>query len=71
MGDHRLQRKIALEGHKFTPREALEAGLVDHLVTGNTADILTKAEELADGVSVNAKEGALGLIKVSSTFNIV
>jgi len=63
IGDHRLHRKIALEGHRFTPKEALAAGLVDHLVTGNTADILAKAEQLADDVSVNAKEGVWGLIK--------
>ena len=65
VGDHRLHRKIALEGHRFTPKEALAAGLVDHLVTGNAADILAKAEQLADEVSVNAKEGVWGLIKVT------
>ncbi|KAF8222085.1 ClpP/crotonase [Tricholoma matsutake] len=63
VGDHRLQRKIALEGHRFTQKEALEAGLVDHLVTGNTASIVAKAEELAQEVSANAKEGVWGLIK--------
>ena len=64
MGDHRLQRKIALEGHKFTPKEAHEEGLLDYLVPGNTADIMAKAEELADRVSGNAQEGVWGLIKV-------
>jgi len=52
-----------LEGHRFTPKEALEAGLVDHIVNGRTAEIIAKAEELANSVSVNAKEGVWGLIK--------
>ncbi|KAF8222086.1 hypothetical protein L208DRAFT_1382011 [Tricholoma matsutake] len=63
VGDHRLHRKIALEGHRFTPKEALDVGLVDHLVTGNTANIVAKAEDLAQEVSANAKEGVWGLIK--------
>ncbi|KAK0485093.1 ClpP/crotonase-like domain-containing protein [Armillaria novae-zelandiae] len=63
IGDARLHRKIALEGHKFTPKEALEAGLVDHIVAGNTADVLAKAEEVARTNSVNARHGVWGLIK--------
>jgi len=59
-----LHRKIALEGHRFTPSEALEVGLVDHLVKGNTAGILTKAEEVAESVSPLAKDGVWGDIKV-------
>ena len=69
LGDHALHRKIALEGHRFTPKEALAVGLVDHLVTGNTADILAKAEQLADDASINAKEGVWGLIKVYGAFH--
>jgi enoyl-CoA hydratase/carnithine racemase len=68
VGDHRLHRKIALEGHRFTPQEALEAGLLDYLVTGNTADVYAKAEELANEVSASARGGVWGLIKVSSAF---
>ncbi|KAG6832820.1 hypothetical protein H0H92_009439 [Tricholoma furcatifolium] len=63
VGDHRLQRKIALEGHRFTPKEAYDDGLVDHLITGKTADVLAKAEEIADKFSSNAQGGTWGLIK--------
>lgn len=63
-GDHTLLRKIALEGHRFTPPEALKAGIVDHIVTGDTDAVLAKAEEVAAKVGSNAKEGAWGLIKV-------
>ncbi|KAG6861998.1 hypothetical protein C0995_008185 [Termitomyces sp. Mi166 len=63
VGDHRLQRKIALEGHRFTAKEAYSDGLLDHLVTGETADILAKAEEVADKFGVNAQGGVWGLIK--------
>ncbi|EAU85527.1 hypothetical protein CC1G_06428 [Coprinopsis cinerea okayama7 len=62
-GDHRLVRKIALEGHRFTPPEALADGLLDHIVNGKTADVLAKAEEVAERVSMNASAGAWGLIK--------
>lgn len=59
-----VHRKIALEGHRFTPREALEAGLVDYIAEGNTAAVLAKAEEVAESVSSLSKEGVWGLIKV-------
>ncbi|KAF9453438.1 ClpP/crotonase [Macrolepiota fuliginosa MF-IS2] len=62
-GDHRLHRKIALEGHRFIPTEALTDGILDHLVTGNTAAVLSKAEEVADNLSINASAGVWGLIK--------
>ncbi|PPQ63845.1 hypothetical protein CVT24_009058 [Panaeolus cyanescens] len=62
-GDHRLHRKIALEGHRFTAPEALADGILDHIVNGKTADILAKAEEVADSVSGNAALGVWGLIK--------
>jgi Delta3-Delta2-enoyl-CoA isomerase len=70
VGDHRLQRRIALEGHRFTPKEALEVGLVDYIVNGKTADIMAKSEELAQEVAGYAREGVWGLIKVSDAFNI-
>jgi len=63
VADARLHRKIALEGHRFTPPEALAAGIIDHTVNGNTEAILAKAEELASSVSSYAQEGAWGLIK--------
>ncbi|KAF9561946.1 ClpP/crotonase [Agrocybe pediades] len=63
IGDHRLHRKIALEGHRYTAPEALADGLLDYIVKGNTADILAKAEEVADRVSGNAASGVWGLIK--------
>ncbi|KDQ57235.1 hypothetical protein JAAARDRAFT_70164 [Jaapia argillacea MUCL 33604] len=63
IGDARLHRKIALEGHRFTPAEALEVGLVDSIVKGDTAAILEKAQEVADRVCGNASAGVWGLIK--------
>jgi len=63
VSDPKLHRKIALEGHRFSPKEALEAGFVDHLVQGNTAAVLAKAEEVAESVSPLAKEGVWGVIK--------
>jgi len=63
IGDGRLHRKIALEGSRFTPSEALEAGFLDHIVNGNTAAVLSKAEEVANAVSMNAQSGVWGLIK--------
>ena len=63
-GDHRLHRKIALEGHRYTAEEALQDGILDCIVKGKTVDILAKAEEVADRFSGNAKMGAWGLIKV-------
>ncbi|KAF9048516.1 ClpP/crotonase-like domain-containing protein [Panaeolus papilionaceus] len=62
-GDHRLHRKIALEGHRFTAPEALADGILDYIVKGNTADVLAKAEQVADQVSDNAARGVWGLIK--------
>lgn len=65
VGDHRLQRKIALEGYRFTPEEALAHGLVDHIVAGGTRAILAKAEEIAECISANAQPGAWGMVKVN------
>jgi enoyl-CoA hydratase/carnithine racemase len=64
VGDGRLQLKIALEGHRFTPQEALDAGLVDHIVAGNTETVLARAVSLADGVGPIANQGVWGIIKV-------
>ncbi|KAE9408376.1 ClpP/crotonase [Gymnopus androsaceus JB14] len=62
-GSDPLKRKIALEGQRFTPQEALEAGIVDYIVAGDTAAVLTRAEELADQWSVYAQGGVWGSIK--------
>jgi enoyl-CoA hydratase/carnithine racemase len=70
IGDAILHRKIALEGHRFTPKEALAAGLVDHIVPGDSAEaVVRKARELAESVDSLAKAGAWGLIKVNPTFH--
>ncbi|KAJ3512883.1 hypothetical protein NLJ89_g3265 [Agrocybe chaxingu] len=71
LGDHRLHRKIALEGHKFTPQEALQDGILDHIVKGKTADVLAKAEEVAERVGGNASMGVWGLIKSNIYFNTI
>lgn len=63
--DQQLHRKIALEGARFTPAEALKAGFIDHAVPGTSADMLAKAEDLAANVSGLAKGGVWGVIKVS------
>ncbi|KAJ6570215.1 ClpP/crotonase-like domain-containing protein [Mycena vulgaris] len=63
IGSPQVRRKIALEGHRFSPKEALEAGIVDQLASGDTAAVLAKAEELALTVGVKAQAGVWGLIK--------
>jgi len=63
VGDLRIQRKIALEGARFTPAEALKAGLLDYIVPGNTEDMINKATEMAGTVSGLAKGGVWGVIK--------
>ncbi|KIM39981.1 hypothetical protein M413DRAFT_446881 [Hebeloma cylindrosporum] len=65
IGDHRLHRKIAIEGHRYTAPEALEDGILDYIVKGKTADILAKAEEIADKFGGNAVMGVWGLIKAN------
>lgn len=68
---HYLHRKIALEGHRFSPSEAQKDGLVDFLVGSDyvakgavEGGVLGKATELADKVGGSAKGGVWGLIKV-------
>ena len=65
IGDHRLYRKIALEGHRYTSPEALQDGILDYIVKGKTVDILAKAEEIADKFGGNAVTGVWGLIRVN------
>lgn len=61
--DARVQRKIALEGHRFTPQEALDAGIVDFLVPGDTEAVITKAQQVGESMSNMTKAGAWGVIK--------
>lgn len=61
-------RKITMEGHRFTPQEALAAGIIDEVVGGGTGPLLQRAEALADTVGANAQTGVWGLLKVSMSF---
>lgn len=65
VADPRIQRKIGLEGHRFTAQEAFQAGFVDVVASGDTEDIIKKAQELGEVVGANATLGAWGLIRVS------
>lgn len=56
-------RKTLLEGHRFTPAEAIEAGLVDGAVTGGTDAILEKSQALATRVGALSKTGTWGLLR--------
>lgn len=60
-------RKIAQEGHRFTPSEALQAGIIDETVRGGTEDVLASALKLAETKASMAKGGVWGLIKVSQS----
>jgi Delta3-Delta2-enoyl-CoA isomerase len=64
VGDPLVHRKIALEGHRFSPKEALEYGLVDEVVSGGTEALLEKAIQIAESKAPMAKTGVFGLIKV-------
>lgn len=70
VSDPSVRRRIALEGHRFTPSEALAAGLVDRLATCEgtgaelgTENVLQEAMKLAKEVSVLPKQGVWGSIK--------
>ncbi|KAI0806326.1 ClpP/crotonase-like domain-containing protein [Irpex lacteus] len=63
VADPRIQRKIGLEGHRFTAQEAFQAGFVDVVASGDTEDIIKKAQELGEVVGANATLGAWGLIR--------
>ncbi|KAL7279063.1 hypothetical protein ACG7TL_006899 [Trametes sanguinea] len=56
-----ILRKIILEGHRFTPKEALTAGLVDRIVPGNTETIIAEAQALAESLHSLPTKGAWGL----------
>ncbi|EPT02872.1 hypothetical protein FOMPIDRAFT_1117410 [Fomitopsis schrenkii] len=61
--DAKVLRKIALEGHRFTPQEALEAGLVDRIVKGDTETIIDKARQVGEAASAMSVSGVWGVIK--------
>jgi len=56
-------RRFALEGHRFTPSEARDAGLVDEIVSGGTQGVLKRAREIAEDKAPKAREGVWGVIK--------
>ncbi|KAH9004955.1 ClpP/crotonase-like domain-containing protein [Lactarius hatsudake] len=55
--------RFVVEGHRFTPMEARDAGLVDEIVAGGTSGVLKRAHEIAQEKSPKAREGVWGLIK--------
>ena len=59
-------RSLALEGHRFTPPEARDAGLVDEVVSGGTQGVLKRAQEIAEEKAPKAREGVWGVIKVQN-----
>jgi len=56
-------RRFMLEGHRFTPPEARDAGLVDEIVPGGTRGVLKRALEIAEEKAPKAREGVWGVIK--------
>ncbi|KAG8739094.1 hypothetical protein FRC11_000925 [Ceratobasidium sp. 423] len=62
-----LMRKTVLEGYRFTPKELLDAEVVDAVVDGGNEKVLERAIALATAMSGNARGGAWGLIKVGIT----
>lgn len=66
-----IRRKIALEGHRFTPKEALDAEIVDELVGGTTEDVLARALALAESKAPLAQQGVWGLIKTEVYRDVV
>ncbi|EJD06973.1 ClpP/crotonase [Fomitiporia mediterranea MF3/22] len=60
----RTLRKLALEGHRFTPQEALKEGIIDVVADGSSTEaVLAAAKALALERAENAKTGVWGLIK--------
>jgi hypothetical protein len=59
-----LHRAVALEGHRFTPQDALAAGLVDELAGPNTEAVLAAACKRAAQAAPRARTGVWGIIKV-------
>lgn len=68
--DAQTLRNIALEGHRFTPQEALESRLVDHIVPGDTEAVLQKAQQVGEAVAGHARSGAWGGIRVNPSIDL-
>lgn len=58
-----VTRKIFLEGHRFVPKELLDAGLVDELVEGGTEKVLEAALALGAKWAPHAKTNVWGVQK--------
>ncbi|KAF8604538.1 ClpP/crotonase [Ceratobasidium sp. AG-I] len=58
-----LIRRTALEGHRFTPPELLDAGAIDAVVDGGHEKVLERACAIATTMGGNARGGVWGLIK--------
>ncbi|KAH8118221.1 ClpP/crotonase [Phellopilus nigrolimitatus] len=64
VSDARTLRRLSLEGHRFTPQEALAGGFVDVVAEASSSEaVLTAARTLAAEKAVNARTGAMGSIK--------
>ena len=67
VADARTKRLLALEGHRFSPQDALAHGLIDGVADGSSADaVYTAARKLALSKAELAKTGVWGLIKVGN-----
>ncbi|KAG1734131.1 ClpP/crotonase-like domain-containing protein [Suillus lakei] len=69
VGSPVMRRRVALEGHRFTPSEALKAGIVDRLanltgtsVENGTDKVLEEATKLANEVKILASRGVWSAI---------
>ncbi|KAI9512998.1 ClpP/crotonase-like domain-containing protein [Russula earlei] len=60
-------RRFAFDGHRFTPPEARDAGLVDEIVSGGTQGVLKRAREIAEDKAPKARGGGWGVIKVCTS----
>lgn len=60
---HKVLRKTAIEGHRWTPQELRDVGVIDQLADGGTQAVLEAARGLAETKSPLATSGVFGLIK--------
>jgi enoyl-CoA hydratase/carnithine racemase len=72
VGSPAVRRRVALEGHRFTPSEALKVGMVDRLanltgasVGNGTEKVLEEAMKFAKEVKGFASQKCLGCNKGS------
>ena len=61
--DHHAVRKTTLEGHRWTPQELRDIGVIDQLAEGGTQGVLECARRLAETHAPLAKSGGFGLLK--------